>query len=84
MKTEDEIYQEYKRFYLGPWLFGRNAHWKGYFEGYEMGYQDAIEECQKSLIKDLGIDLENFPTEVDEQFEVIKKALTEYYENKHE
>lgn len=83
MKKENEIYEQYIKYNFNrPWFFGKEEHWKTYYEGYEMGYQDAAEESLNSLIKTVGMDLNKFPTDVDEQFDVMKKALQKYYEEK--
>lgn len=83
MKKETEIYAEYIKYNPNkPMLIGKENHWKTYYEGYEMGYQDAIEERDQSWHKELGIDLEKFPLEVNEQFSVMRKALQEYYQIK--
>jgi hypothetical protein len=83
MKSENEIRKDYTKYnHNRPWLFGKEEHWKTYFEGYEMGYQDAAEESLNSLIKEVGMDLHNFPTNVDEQFKVMKSALQNYYADK--
>ncbi len=83
MKDENEIHKDYiKHNFNRPWFFGKEEHWRTYFEGYEMGYREAAEESLNSLTKELGMDLHNFPTKVDEQFTVMKKALQQYYESK--
>src|SRR5436853_162364 len=82
-QKENEIYKQYIKYSVSkPLLFGKEQHWKAYFEGYEMGYRDAAEDSLKSLITSVGMDLQKFPTNVDEQFEVMKKALQKYYEEK--
>ena len=83
MKKEDEIYAEYNKYSTSkPLFFGKDDHWKSYYEGYEMGYQDAAKESLESFTKEVDMDPENFPTEVDEQFDVMKKALKKYYQDK--
>lgn len=83
MKEENEIYNEYIKCSVSkPMFFGKDDHWKAYQEGYETGYQDAIEESLKSFIKEFDMDLKNFPTEVDDQFNVMRKALKKYYQDK--
>ncbi len=48
MKEENEIYKDYIKYNFNrPWFFGKEEHWKTYYEGYEMGYQDALRELQK-------------------------------------
>lgn len=82
MKKENEIHEQYIKYSVNkPLFFGKEEHWKAYYEGYEVGYRDAAEESLDSLIKKLGIDLQKFPTQVDEQFNVMKKALQKYYES---
>lgn len=82
-KTEKEIYNEYLKYdFRRPFLFGKESHWRAHYEGYEVGYEDGVEETQESWYKELGMDLEKFPVNVDEQFNVMKKALREYYESK--
>lgn len=82
MKNEKEIYEEYVKYcHSKPLFFGKEEHWKNYCEGYEMGYRAAAEESLNSMNKELGIDLKNFPTNVDEQFKVMKEALQKYYES---
>lgn len=81
MKEENEVYKEYIKYNPNkPLLFGKEEHWKTYYEGYEMGYRDAAEESLNSLVKTVGMNLKKFPTNVDEQFDVMKKALQKYYE----
>ena len=83
MKEEKKIYEEYIKYNFNrPWFFGKEEHWKNYYEGYEMGYRDASEDSLNSMIKEFGMDLNNFPTNVDEQFKVMKEALQKYYNNK--
>ena len=82
-KTEKEIYNEYLKYnHRRPFLFGKESHWRTHYEGYEVGYEDGVEETQESWYKELGMDLEKFPVNVEEQFNVMKKALQEYYESK--
>ena len=83
MKEEKDIYEQYLKYSTNkPFLFGKEEHWKVYYEGYEMGYRDVAEESLNSLIKTLGIEVNKFPTNVDEQFDVMKKALQKYYKDK--
>lgn len=83
MKEEQEIYQDYLKYNpKKPWLFGTQEHWENFFDGYEVGYQDAVAESQASLEKELGMDFENFPLDVDKHFAVMRKALQEYYKRK--
>jgi len=80
-KTEKEIYKEYLEFnHKRPLIFGKEQHWRAHYEGYEMGHHDGVTETNNSWYKELGMDTKNFPTNTDEQFAVMKKALREYYE----
>ena len=82
-KTEKEIYNEYLKYnHRRPLIFGKEEHWRTHYEGYEMGHEDGINETNNSWYKELGMDLEKFPINVDEQFDVMKKALQEYYTKK--
>jgi len=79
-KTETDIYKEYLEYnHKRPFLFGKEQHWRTHYEGYEVGHQDVVTETNDSWYKELGIDLKNFPINVDEQFSIMKKALQEYY-----
>ncbi|HBB38190.1 MAG: hypothetical protein UV82_C0007G0056 [Candidatus Magasanikbacteria bacterium GW2011_GWD2_43_18] len=83
MKEEQKIYQDYLKYNpKKPLLFGKQEHWENFLDGYEVGYQAAVEESQASLEKELGFDLKNFPFSVDEQFAVMRKALQDYYKSK--
>lgn len=82
-KTEKEIYNEYLKYnYRRPFLFGKESHWRTPYEGYEVGYEDGVEETQESWYRELGMDLEKFPVDIEEQFSVMKEALQKYYESK--
>lgn len=83
MKNKQKIHKDYLQYCTSrPTLFGKDQHWNAYFEGYEMGYQDASEESLNSFIKEMGMDLKDFPTDIDKQFEVMRDALLSYYANK--
>ncbi len=82
MKEED-IYKEYVKYNFNrPWFFGKEEHWKTYYEGYEMGWQKAQDESVSYFREKLGLNLYNFPAELEEQYEIMKKALQKYYEEK--
>lgn len=83
MKKELEIHNEYIEYSVTkPWFFGKGQHWETYYEGYEMGYHDAVEEVHNSWTKELGLDFDNFPVDTDKQFDVMKEALRKYYQSK--
>lgn len=79
MKTEEQIYEQFKEFYTGPLIFGKDEYWTGYLNGYEMGYQDAIEENTNSWYRELGIDVQRYPTGTAELFDTLKHATQEFY-----
>lgn len=83
MKSEQELFQEYLKFNpRRPLFFGKQEHWENFLDGYECGYEDAVEECHENWGKELGMDVENFPVDIDEQFEVVREALQQYYKSK--
>jgi len=82
MKKENDIYNEYIKYNPNkPMFIGKEYHWKTFYEGYEAGHQDAIEERDEAWSKELGLDVENFPLLIDEAYDVIKQALKDFYQN---
>lgn len=82
MKDREKIYADYLKYYKGKIpFFLRETHWKIYYDAYKFGYEEAIEENKKNWYKTLGIDLSKYPLDVDKQFEVMRKALQNYYKN---
>ncbi len=84
MKTEEQIYQDYLEFYIWSKFWykifgGYDENWKRYLNGYEMGYQEAIEENNNSWWKELGIDPKKYPTGTDDLFDAMRTAVKEYY-----
>jgi len=83
-KTEKDIYKEYLKYnHRRPTFLGKENHWRTHYEGYEVGHEDGVAETTDSWHKELGMNLDKFPINVDQQFKVMKKALQEYYKKQN-